>query len=1536
MMDKIKQIQDKTGCLTLEAKKYLESASGDVDLAVRLYQEDKLNKGNTGERITMEDVYQKALSLKENGEFVNAINEFKRIRDFNDVEAQIKECEELEIERQYQEAIAFKGDNKFKEALDVFNKLEDYKDSKDQAVECEELLNEANKEELYQSSLFTGEIKNYNDKQIVKKDIENLKTIPGYKDADELVEKYEAQIKEYNDALAKKETKRKKRGAIITFASIGALLLVGALALNYLVLLPNKKSENAASLINEGKYQEAEKALDKFPHLNNKDAKKLKAMSKAGQSFEEGDYETGIDYVYEAGGETDVQFDSNGGSGVSSSVIKKEAQRINQTANKAGYNFLRWEIKEYTFDIDNFKVALSLKAHYEPVTYHITYNLNGGVNDANNPTQYNIETDFTLLPASKSGYTFEKWQTQGGKTISQLKGLHQDLNLIAVYNDGNTYTVTLNPHGGDLSSNTVTVQYGHTYTLPTPTRKGYTFNGWYNGNTKIDDSATWSQTNDALYDARWTPIAYHITYNLNGGVNHPDNPSTYTVEDRILLKAASKSYYDFVEWRYNGQGITSIDTSLAQDITIDAVYNVITYNISYVLNGGTLPNDHPNTYNYESNAITLPTPTRDGYTFSGWYDNALFEGNPITAIANHSNGNKEFYAKWSANTYTITYILDGGINNANNPYTYTPDDNIQLANATKTGYTFIGWVDENNNAVTTIGNGQYGNITLTAKYNEGNVYTLTFDANDGTINTPSMQVQYDHDYTLPTPSRDGYTFSGWYIGNISINNSGTWNMEGDQTLKAKWTAISYNITYVLNGGTNHQNNPYSYTIEDNITLYNATKKGYSFEGWYDQNNHLVSAIIPGMMGNLTLTAHYNNGNTYHVNFDANGGELEQTSMQVQYDHEYTLPTPTRRGYSFEGWLDGTQLVETSGTWTFDSDKNLKASWSIITYTITYVGVDGLNNPNPTTYTVESETITLQSVNKKGYHFGAWHDESNHDITSIPKGSIGNRTITAYFISKDCTMTLDANGGECIYSTMNFTYDANYSIPVPTRLGYTFQGWYLGDALIPSSGAWTYSETNDTLIAHWSKDVYSITYVINNGVANDPNNPSSYEVDSPTITLAPLSKVGYTFLGWYDQNNQLIETIPTGSTGNLTLTAVFNDGDIFTISLDPDGGTFDDTGLSSVRQYQVQYDHSYTFPAVSKLGHTFQYMETTDGTTLNRSGTWTYTDSKYLSLKYHFRMIAYTIYFDFTCEGVSFTGSELSDIKSTYGGYSPSLGEFLGEYYISGKTLYTSSTYISKPGYDFVGWYIDNQPVTEIAAGTTGPLHLEGRFLPKTLTITLKDYGTTTVTYNRPYTLPDSGIQHVVGGLYTVFTGWHYNEQDIPSTGDAWTYSTENITLTGSYSFAFEVSYNVDSNYGYNNANNPTLVLENETITLYPAVCTKAGYEFDYWTDAYGNVVTQLTVDQADLSVTAHFKPIVYTVYLYPEGDGSGWGYGTLISGTQNPMRITYGTTYNLTIPEGDYTFYGWRTSSGTYVSTTGTWTYTNLGKTISLYAEYGH
>ena len=161
------------------------------------------------------------------------------------------------------------------------------------------------------------------------------------------------------------------------------------------------------------------------------------------------------------------------------------------------------------------------------------------------------------------------------------------------------------------------------------------------------------------------------------------------------------------------------DPQSVYNIRLQAVWDAWEYDIKYNLNGGSNPSGVRTKYTIESDEYTLPTPTKTGYTFGGWYENSGLTGNAVTKIASGSTGTKTFWAKWNAIEYAITYNLDGGTNNASNPTKYTIETaTITLANPTKTGYTFGGWYSDAalKNQVTQIAKGSTGDKTFYAKW----------------------------------------------------------------------------------------------------------------------------------------------------------------------------------------------------------------------------------------------------------------------------------------------------------------------------------------------------------------------------------------------------------------------------------------------------------------------------------------------------------------------------------------------------------------------------------------------------------------------------------------------------------------------------------------------------------------------------------------------------------------------------------------------------------------------------------------------------
>ena len=203
----------------------------------------------------------------------------------------------------------------------------------------------------------------------------------------------------------------------------------------------------------------------------------------------------------------------------------------------------------------------------------------------------------------------------------------------------------------------------------------------------------------------------------------------------------------------NGKFYAPGDSVPAEVTKLTAQWTAPTYAVTLNTNGGTINSGNVTSYTYGVGA-TLPTDvTRTGYTFKGWYDNENLTGSPVTAIGGTETGNKEYWAKWEINQYTITFDTNGGSEIA--PITQDYGTAITApADPTRKGYTFIGWDTEIPKTVPA------ENITVTAQW-EINQYTITFDTNGGSEIAPITQ-DYGTNITAPAdPTRKGYTFKGW-------------------------------------------------------------------------------------------------------------------------------------------------------------------------------------------------------------------------------------------------------------------------------------------------------------------------------------------------------------------------------------------------------------------------------------------------------------------------------------------------------------------------------------------------------------------------------------------------------------------------------------------------------------------------------------------------------------------------------------------------------------------------------------------------------
>ena len=561
---------------------------------------------------------------------------------------------------------------------------------------------------------------------------------------------------------------------------------------------------------------------------------------------------------------------------------------------------------------------------------------------------------------------------------------------------------------------------------------------------------------------------------------------------------------NFFMWRgSNGKFYVPGDSVPADVTALTVQWTDPTYAVTLHPSGGTINNGNVTEYIYGVGA-TLPTAddmTYTGHTFKGWYDNEGLTGDPVMAIGGTEMGNKEYWAKWEINQYTITFDTAGG--SAIAPITQDYGTAITApADPTREGYTFAGW----DTAIPATMPAH--NMTITAQWTV-NQYTITFDTDGGSEVAPITQ-DYGSAITAPAaPTREGYTFTGWDKTIPATMPA------GDMTITAQWTVNQYTITYDLDGGT-AEGNPDTYTVEtDAFTLKNPTRPGYTFTGWSGTGltgeDNLTVTIPKGSTGNRSYTAHWSL-NTYSITYDLNGGTASgnPTSYTVE-SATITLNQPTKTGYTFTGW-SGTDLVgEDNLTVTIPAgstgDRSYTAHWSLNTYSITYDLNGGTVSGNPDFYTVESAAITLNQPTRIGYTFTGWSGtnltgEDNLTVT-IPTGSIGNRSYTA----------------------------------------------------------------------HWSLNTYSITYDLDGGTAF--GNPDSYTVESAAITLNEPTKAGYVFTGWSGTDlvgeDNLTVTIPAGSIGDRRYTAHWEFDPTIIAALNPTPNVdFLDVSRTDWFYYDVRY------------------------------------------------------------------------------------------------------------------------------------------------------------------------------------------------------------------------------------------------------------------------------------------------------------------------------------------------------------------------------
>ena len=917
-----------------------------------------------------------------------------------------------------------------------------------------------------------------------------------------------------------------------------------------------------------------------------------------------------------------VKFDVNGGTGSFSSITVEKTTQYGElpAPTRTGYTFDGWYtaksggIEIIATSIVNISANTTLYARWKANIYTVTLNGNGG--SVNKPTiTVTYDSPMSNLPtATRPGYVFDGWFTSAtGGTKVTSSTVYKTVGNTAYYAHWSlaTYTVTLDAVGGDVDPKSIKVTYTKLFgTLPTPTRTGYTFGGWFtekNGNgTQVLESTTVEITANVSIYAYWIGNKYVVSFDSNGSSDVFDDYEVVFGSPYSSLPMPEIPGYAFVGWYTEKEGgqLVNVSTNvfIPSDHVLYAHWEPGKFVVKFDPNGGVTPIDEKIVV-YLTTYGELPVPTREGYTFIGWYDSLrpdakrIMEETSVTIISN-----QKLYAHWSVNTYNIGFITNC-LDSFDSKKVEFDTQYGTLPVPTKKGYTFLGWFTPEEDGGELISEDSILKIgrdfALEAHW-QANTYTITFDPSNGTVDVESKEVVFDGAYgELPIPERFGYNFMGWYTesnGGEHIEDVTIVSYDSDITIYARWSARKIMVTFHPNGGTcDIEYDGYDFDLPFG-KLPIPEKRGYTFMGWLtDDGEILTNDKVIDFINDIEVVAQWQ-ANDYSIKLDANGGSFENQNIvtltyTVTYDSAYPLlATPSKHGYRFVGWLtvDG-KHAHTGDSVDIISNQIFVADWAPLVHVIELDANGGSLEHNTVKAYYGMAYGKLPVPVMKGYVFMGWVNENGVSVTetTIVK-TTDDEKFTATWKERTYELSFDANGGIIDgATTVSVSFGGEYGeLPVPTRVGYKFARWEDANGNYIYEGDKVTVAENVKYYAQWIPLVFDVNF--DGRGSNMILPPITVEYDSRYNVLPDIERNGYEFLGWFDEDSNLVtEDSVVSITENITLVAHWQAVE-YHITFDANGAE------NAIPSMDFMFDDMSSLPVPVKTGSIFLGWYTENG------------------------------------------------------------------------------------------------------------------------------------------------------------------------------------------------------------------------------------------------------------------------------------------------------------------------------------------------------
>lgn len=1005
-------------------------------------------------------------------------------------------------------------------------------------------------------------------------------------------------------------------------------------------------------------------------------------------------------------------------------------------------------------DSDAITADMTLTAKFSNIQYTVEYWKEDGSGKLSEQT-YDLE-HLTMAPPTvtpKEGYTL-RWVKEDGTVVTQLTidsstSATAPLKLFVqwVKNQEGWITITFNSEGSNVASLPMlqgkTLAEGLGSNMPNnPSKDYYDFKGWLKpDNTPVTETDTFSA--DTTLTAKFEPHAYTIIYDLN--YDNQTITETYTVENAILKAAPTRTGYNFKGWWTAATGGTQLENLAAyqqtpqDNLTLYARWekkesNKIT--VTFKVNGNTHATMQVTPKGTLGTLPSEPTPA-DYYTFAGWYTGENGGGTKITAetqitLSMATNKSLTLYAYFKPIEYNITYVKNNGEAYGSGTYTVTSTDALAAA-PTRDDYDFAGWwttADDTGRMVSSYTellnalNGVPQTTTLYAHWSEKapDKITIMFTVLGSQIYAENILPGNKATSWPADPVRAGYTFNGWKLNGTPV--AANYEFSEAATVVADMTKKTYTVEFYKKDGTTLEKSE-TYTV-DNVpkTLsneeYNSSALGYDFSHWADGNGTQVTqlTIDAATPDTLKLYAQFTIHTYKYTYYDRSGNLLS-------YEREYTIESSNTHpeglaadpGYEFLGWYTTPQPTS-GGTAPAAYGQTSGAPGSTAGTGTAPGGTKG-------DFSVTATTPDIQPLY-------AWYGAIVYEV----------HWYSAEGVSYD---NGDCDGTWTVENADEFAVPTVDAASAPT--GYYFAGWYTGlngtgSKVTENLGSFI-SEPYGNLkfYAYW-KEIPPTKYA----VYFSEGGFAAQEVvkDGKLSSLPEYNKLGYTFEGWYTQENgggtkvttdtPITESMVTNNAITLypkltlkTFTVKFYDGET----------ELTDRELS----YNVLNADEKTLPTLSKDDHTFDGWYTETGSKVESLSVTAATPEV---LKLYAKWTAVTP----EQATVTFKAEGHSDIVKVV-----TKGEAVGTAWPNDPT--------PAPGYKFNGWFTAETGGAEVTSETVinSSMTVYAQFSEKTYTVRFFNGENELTGFKKSYTItsvPD--MPSLDDTLGNIFSGW-YTEAD---------------------------------------------------------------------------------------------------------------------------------------------------------------------------------